>query len=61
MRAFFKRLMDDNLGATAIEYGLILALMFIAMVGTFEGVADENYNIWTKVSNSMKNAVASST
>lgn len=61
MKAFFKRLMSDVLGATAIEYGLILALLFIAMVSSVQGFANENQNIWNKVSNSMSNAVADGT
>jgi pilus assembly protein Flp/PilA len=61
MKAFFKRLMNDVLGATAIEYGLILALVFIAAAGAIGGFADENQNIWNKVSNSMSNAVADGT
>ena len=32
MKAIFKRLFSDVSGATALEYGLILGLMFIAMV-----------------------------
>jgi pilus assembly protein Flp/PilA len=57
MKAFFQRLKDEISGATAIEYGLILALLFIAMVGAVNGFADENFNIWTNVSNAMSDAV----
>jgi pilus assembly protein Flp/PilA len=60
MKAFFKRLMSDVLGATALEYGLILALLFIAVSSTIAGFADENGNIWNRVSTSMSNAVAGS-
>jgi pilus assembly protein Flp/PilA len=59
MKAFLKNLMNDADGATALEYGLILALLFIAVSSTIAGFADENGNIWNRVSNSMSNAVAS--
>lgn len=61
MKSLFKRLSIDTLGATALEYGLILALLFIAVAGTVEGFADANGNIWNNVSSSMANAVAGST
>jgi pilus assembly protein Flp/PilA len=61
MKALLKRLMSDDLGATALEYGLILALLFIAVSGTVSGFADENGNIWNRVSNEMSDAVATAT
>ena len=61
MKAFLKRLISDVRGATALEYGLLLALLFIAISGTISGFADENGNTWNKVSTAMQNAVASST
>jgi len=57
MKAFFKRLKSDDFGGTAMEYGLILALMFVAMAGALEGFAGVNQNTWTYVSNSMSQAV----
>ncbi|MDO9587788.1 MAG: Flp family type IVb pilin [Brevundimonas sp.] len=33
MRRFLSRFRRDERGATAIEYGLIIALIFLAMVG----------------------------
>ena len=45
-----RRLIDDQRGATAIEYGLIAALIAIAIIGavafTGNGVADL-YDYWT--------------
>jgi pilus assembly protein Flp/PilA len=58
MKALLKRLKTDVFGGTAMEYGLILALMFVAMAGALEGFANINHNIWTNVSNAMSNAVA---
>ncbi len=61
MKAFLKRLICDARGATALEYGLILALLFIAISSTISGFADENGNTWNKVSTAMHNAVEEST
>ena len=52
-----RRLIDDERGATAIEYGLIAALIAIAIVGavSFAGTGVANlYNFWT---NEVSNAV----
>ena len=57
MKAIFKRLLSDASGATAIEYGLILALMFLAMVSALNGFAGANLDTWTRVSASMSAAV----
>lgn len=49
-----RRLVDlvkDSRGATAVEYGLILALIFLAMVAALQGVATENTKMWNNVSN----------
>lgn len=47
--SFFKRLLRDTRGATAIEYGLIVSLIVIAMVVALEGVANENTGLWAIV------------
>ncbi|MEW9854018.1 Flp family type IVb pilin [Novosphingobium sp. M1R2S20] len=39
----------DNRGATAVEYGLILSLIFLAMAGALSGVAGETLRMWTHV------------
>jgi pilus assembly protein Flp/PilA len=36
--------------ATAIEYGLILALIFLAMIGSLTGVSGKTNNMWNDVS-----------
>lgn len=38
-------------GATAIEYGLILALIALAVVGSMTNVATKTINMWGNVSN----------
>jgi pilus assembly protein Flp/PilA len=34
MRAFFSQFANDESGATAIEYGLIVALIAVVIIGT---------------------------
>jgi pilus assembly protein Flp/PilA len=48
---FIKRLLRDERGATAIEYGLIVSLIVIAMIGALNSVADENTGLWAIVKN----------
>lgn len=48
---FLKKLLSDDSGATAIEYGLIASLIVIASIGAFDAVANENTGIWAVVSN----------
>jgi len=38
-------------GATAIEYGLILALICLAVIGSMTSVANKTINMWGNVSN----------
>ncbi len=39
----------DERGATAIEYGLIAALIVIAIIGSMSSVANENTGLWANV------------
>ena len=45
----FLRLLRDTRGATAIEYGLIVALICCAIIGAMDSVADENTGLWAIV------------
>ncbi len=42
-------------GATAIEYGLILALIALAVIGAMTGVATKTVNMWGNVANEVNN------
>ena len=46
---FFKRLLRDNRGATAIEYGLIAALVVIACIVSLQNVASTESGLWARV------------
>jgi len=49
MTTFLKQLGADQRGATAVEYGLIVSLIVIAMVGALQGVASETIAMWSDV------------
>ena len=50
MLNFLKTLGRDKTGATAVEYGLILALIFLAMVGAVQSFGNETIGMWDRVS-----------
>ena len=54
----FKRFCADESGATAIEYGLIAALVSVAAIGALTTMGDTLNTLFTTVSNSMNSAVA---
>ncbi|MBO9602429.1 MAG: Flp family type IVb pilin [Novosphingobium sp.] len=56
-RALVKAILGDTKGATAIEYGLIVALVVIAIVASLKGVANENSGLWAKVRTSVDQVV----
>jgi pilus assembly protein Flp/PilA len=49
LSTFIKDLVDDTSGATAIEYGLIVALIVIAMIVSLQGVADTVITMWNMI------------
>lgn len=46
----------DSRGATAVEYGLIVALIVIAMIAALKQVASANTDIWRNVSDKVTRA-----
>ena len=53
MVEFLKDLGRDTRGATAVEYGLILALIFLAMVGAVQTFGQEVIGMWTFISDTI--------
>lgn len=49
-------ILQDESGATAVEYGLILAMVFLAIVAAITGVAGETINLWDNVETNAANA-----
>lgn len=54
---FLTRLCRDQAGATAVEYGLILALIFLAMVGAVGSFSNSVINTWSTVTETSQAAV----
>ena len=46
----------DNRAATAIEYGLIVSLIVIAIIGALQGFAGKAILMWTNVSAAVSSA-----
>jgi pilus assembly protein Flp/PilA len=51
-----RRLRTDQRGATAIEYGLIAALIIIAMMGGLTAMGGGSSGMWTRVSSAVQNS-----
>ncbi len=50
---FFKNLIADEQGATAIEYGLIAALIAVAAITAMQGLGNQLETTFNEVSTSM--------
>ena len=56
IRGFLRKLGADARGATAIEYGLICALIVIAMMGGLMALGGGSAGMWGRISSEMQNA-----
>ena len=54
MKKKFRRFIKDRSGATAIEYALICALVFLAIVTAVQTYTNNANKMYEKISNSMK-------
>ena len=55
---FFRTLCRNQSGATAIEYGLIAALISVAAIGGFSALGGGNGGMWDTMSNNVINALS---
>ncbi len=55
---FFSKLIRDEAGATAIEYGLIAALIAVAIMTTVSGLGSQLNTTFSKTSSSLSSANA---
>ena len=55
IRKCLRTLRAENRGATAIEYGLIAALIVVAMIGGLKSLGGGANGMWGKVSNIVQN------
>lgn len=56
MIGFFKKLYLSDKGATAVEYGLILALIALTVLVAISGVANTTINMWNGVADEVTEA-----
>jgi pilus assembly protein Flp/PilA len=56
MIRLMRRIFRDRRGATAVEYGLILALIVIAMLLALSSLAQETNDKWNYVSSKVNEA-----
>lgn len=53
MIKFFKSVLKDNTGATAIEYGLIAALIAVVLIVALTALGSDLSNMFNQISNSV--------
>ena len=56
IRKNFRRLRRDNRGATAIEYGLIVALIGVAIMGALSTLGGGVGGMWTKLNTAVQSS-----
>ncbi|MCA0902499.1 Flp family type IVb pilin [Qipengyuania aquimaris] len=56
MVEFLKKLGRDTEGATAVEYGLILALIFLSMIGAVSSFGQTTIDMWNRVATTISAA-----
>lgn len=59
MRTFLSKFAREESGATAIEYGLIVGLMFLAIVTAVKNVSDENVQMYNTIDTTLASATTS--
>jgi pilus assembly protein Flp/PilA len=57
MKNLFARFLKDESGATAIEYGLIAALISVAIIGAASSLGGSISNTFNKISGNMNAAI----
>lgn len=58
IRKILRRLIADQRGATAIEYGLIAALIAVAAIGGMSALGGGSNGMWSRLSNHVENAAS---
>ncbi len=56
MTHLLAKIASDETGATAVEYGLILALIFLAMLGGVQTLGQQALNMWNNTSTTVNAA-----
>ena len=50
IRKYWRKLIAEQCGATAIEYGLIAALIAVAIITSLEALGGGSNGMWTQIS-----------
>lgn len=58
VRKLSRKLRSDKRGATVIEYGLIAALIIIAIMVSMKSLGGGSNGMWGKLSNKVENATS---
>jgi pilus assembly protein Flp/PilA len=53
-RHLIARMRASERGATAVEYGLLVALIFLAAIGAFRAFGDNAISMWSNVSDEIQ-------
>lgn len=56
LRGLWRSLVRDRKGGTAIEYGLIAALIVVAMIASLKGVAGVTIGMWNNINDQVTSA-----
>lgn len=54
MRSWLKKLLTQEEGATAVEYGLIIALIALTAMVAINSLANETIGMWSNVQSSVE-------
>jgi len=57
LRRFLSRLLRDESGATAIEYGIILALMFLVILGAVQAFGGSGSGVFNTAMTKVRTAM----
>ncbi|MCH8615984.1 Flp family type IVb pilin [Sphingomonas sp. SM33] len=57
IRMTLRRLLADQTGATAIEYGLIASLIIVAMMGGLSAMGGGMGGLWGKIQSNVQNSM----
>lgn len=61
LKSFLVQLSRNARGASTIEFGLICAMIIIAMLGALRGFTETSIDMWNNVASRMEEAISNST
>lgn len=56
LSSLISAILRDTRGATAVEYGLILAMIVLAMIAALQGFADSAISMWEYIQENVEAA-----